>query len=267
MDWIGAFSGLSPAPNFVITVVDSSSRWFYCSVDEHCVAGMVFALNPAVLCHPNIHPCFRHLKTVYTNVQGSETFAAFQSGAEAFSGTPQTPPEGEIGGTSGPVSSSLASSSSSTTTSSTSASSSEAGSSSTTGTTTTTPGLSQPSETVQASGTSTTVESLSTEPPSFSSSINHTSGGLSAGAIGGIVGGILGGLLLFAVGALCFILGRQRERASHEPGSFGSNTFQANNLNDAPKMEDAGDNYPEVGGRVQDSGLGAEFPVPLNEAD
>jgi len=49
MSSAGAFSGISPSPNFVITVTDSSSRFFYCSVDVHCALGMVFALNPTVL--------------------------------------------------------------------------------------------------------------------------------------------------------------------------------------------------------------------------
>ena len=49
MSSTGAFSGISPSPNFVITVADSSARFFYCSVDVHCALGMVFALNPTVL--------------------------------------------------------------------------------------------------------------------------------------------------------------------------------------------------------------------------
>jgi hypothetical protein len=50
---VGAWSGVSPTPNFVITVADSSARFFYCTIDSHCQSGMVFALNPSVIpSHP-----------------------------------------------------------------------------------------------------------------------------------------------------------------------------------------------------------------------
>ena len=43
------FSGISPTPNFVITVSSTSPQFFYCPVDGHCQGGMVFAINPSVL--------------------------------------------------------------------------------------------------------------------------------------------------------------------------------------------------------------------------
>jgi len=79
----GAWSGLSPTPNFVITVSNTSPRFFYCSVATHCQSGMVFALNPST----------------------TETESAFAAaaGSAGNSVTPSGPP---VGGTSGPVPSS-----------------------------------------------------------------------------------------------------------------------------------------------------------------
>jgi len=170
----GAWSGIAPTPNFVITVTDTTPRFFYCSVDSHCQSGMVFALNPS----------------------SSETESAFASAA-ASAGNSVTPSGPPVGGTSGPVpsgsatSSSMASSSEAAGTSS----SSTAGSSAS-GLVTTTSGA---TSTAGAAGSATG----SAKASASSSGTTVVQAGSGAGRIGVGVGAVWG----FFVAVVVFLRG------------------------------------------------------------
>lgn len=48
--FLGVWSGLgSLFQSFVMTVNDTQPRFFYCSVENYCQSGMVFALNQNVI--------------------------------------------------------------------------------------------------------------------------------------------------------------------------------------------------------------------------